>query len=134
MLRTARQLLQQETELEEIVQLVGYDSLGPEDRLTLETARSIREDFLQQNAFHEEDTFTSLNKQARILESILNLHTATKGALDKGAPADAALGLGVRDRIARAKYEPEAGLDAYINDVIKQTAAEIGALTGDADD
>jgi V/A-type H+-transporting ATPase subunit A len=134
MLKTAQRILQEETELEEIVQLVGYDSLGAEDRLTLETARSIREDFLQQNGFHEIDTYTSLDKQARILESILNMHTAAGDALKAGFPIDGILKLNVRDKIARTKYEPEDGMKDYTKDTAMQMSAEFSALTEDAND
>ena len=134
MLKTAQRILQEETELEEIVQLVGYDSLGPEDRLTLDTARSIREDFLQQNGFHETDMYTSLGKQARILESILNFHAAAGDALKAGVDFDRVLKLDVRDKIARIKYEPEDDVYDYANETAEQISAEIGALTEDADD
>jgi len=130
MLKSAQHILQEETELEEIVQLVGYDSLSPQDRLTMETARSIREDFLQQNAFHEVDTFASLEKQAKMLESILNLHAAASDALMEGTKIEPILKMDVRDKIARIKFEPEENVKRYILEVKKQIASEIGAMTG----
>jgi len=130
MIKAARRILQEETELEEIVQLVGYDSLGPEDRLTLETARSIREDFLQQNGFHEIDMYTSLDKQAMILDSILNMHGLAGDALKTGVDIEQILKLGVRDKIARIKYVPEDEVSQYVKETAVQTATEISALTG----
>jgi len=73
-------ILQEEAELEEIVRLVGVDALSPSDRLTLEAAKSIREDYLHQNAFHEVDTYTSLNKQYRMLKLILGFYYSGKKA------------------------------------------------------
>jgi len=128
MLMTVQRILQEETELEEIVQLVGYDSLSPQDRLTLETARSIREDFLQQNGFHEIDTYTSLEKQVAILESILDLHSAAGEALKDGVKIESILKMDVRDKIARIKYEPEEEIKGYIAEISKQITDEISAL------
>jgi len=133
-LKAAQRILQEETGLLEIVQLIGYDSLSPTDRLTLETARSIREDFLQQNAFHEIDMYTSLGKQARILESIFALHNSAGEALKAGMKIDRILELDVRDKIARIKFEPEDSLDEYVKNTNIQIAAEISALMGDSDD
>ena len=134
MLITARRILQEETELEEIVQLVGYDSLGAEDRLTLETARSIREDFLQQNAFNDTDMYTSPEKQAQMLEIILDMHEATGDALKKGAKIDRLLKLPAREMIARIKYEPEDSVDDHIKETGRLLTSEINALTEGADD
>jgi len=134
MLQNVQRILQEETELEEIVQLVGYDSLSPSDRVTLETARSIREDFLQQNSFHEVDTYTSLDKQSKILESILNLHSVTGEALKKGASINPILKLDVRDKIARIKFEPEEEVSRYVMEITRQTADEIRAITGETND
>ena len=134
MLKNVQRILQEETELQEIVQLVGYDSLSPQDRLKLETARSIREDFLQQNGFHEIDTYTSLDKQSKILESILKLHSAAVDSLKKGAKIDPILKLDVRDKIARIKYEPEENISGYVMELARQTSDDIRALTGDAND
>ncbi len=107
----AMALLQQESELEEIVRLVGKDSLSPSDRLVLEVARSIREDFLHQNAFHEVDTYTSLKKQARMLAVILHFHRAARSALEAGADIADIEKLPVRERVARLKYLTEEEVD-----------------------
>jgi V/A-type H+-transporting ATPase subunit A len=117
----AMALLEKEAELEEIVRLVGKDTLSPSDRLVLEVARSIREDFLHQNAFHEVDTYTSLARQAGMLSCILRFYRLAKAALDSGVAVGAVEGLAARDRIARMKYLPEAEALAGI----EQTRAEI---------
>ncbi len=100
-------VLQQEAELNEIVQLVGMDALSWKDRLTMEVARSIREDYLHQNAFDEVDTYTSLDKQFMMLRLILQYYEKGQQALDGGANLSDVLGLPVRDRIGRSKYIPE---------------------------
>jgi V/A-type H+-transporting ATPase subunit A len=109
---SALRLLQEEAELEEIVRLVGVDSLSARDRLVLETARSIREDFLHQNAFHEVDTYSSLRKQFLMLRAILLHHELARQAIDGGAPLEAVLALRVNETIARLKYHPESEIDA----------------------
>lgn len=106
-------ILQKEAELEEIVRLVGVDALSREDRLTLETAKSIREDFLQQNAFDERDTYTSQTKQYRLLQLILHFHDEAMKALGAGASLDRILSLPVREEIARAKLIPESDTAAF---------------------
>ncbi|MDO4485655.1 MAG: V-type ATP synthase subunit A [Bacillota bacterium] len=121
-------LLQLESELEEIVKLVGYDSLSPSDRLVLEAARSIREDYLQQNAFDEVDSYTSLNKQYRILSTVLAFYNESVNALDKGADASEILGLKVRERIARAKYIKEEETDAYIDETLAELKSSLDKL------
>ncbi len=111
-LRTeAMTLLQEEASLDEIVRLVGIDALSEKDRLKLEAAKSIREDYLQQNAFHEIDTYTSLNKQYKMLKLIVSFYREGERALDKGIYLKNILGLEVRDRIARSKYISEENLD-----------------------
>jgi V/A-type H+-transporting ATPase subunit A len=103
----AMSLLEQESELLEIVRLVGAEALSPQDRLALETARSIREDFLHQNAFHEIDTFTSMAKQYEMLKTILHFHKQALAAIDAGAETADIFKLAVREQIARAKYIPQ---------------------------
>jgi V/A-type H+-transporting ATPase subunit A len=103
----AMSLLEQESELLEIVRLVGAEALSPQDRLALETARSIREDFLHQNAFHEIDTFTSMGKQYEMLKTILHFHRQALAAIDAGAETADISKLAVREQIARAKYIPQ---------------------------
>jgi V/A-type H+-transporting ATPase subunit A len=109
----AMKLLQEEAELEEIARLVGVDSLSPKDRLILETTRSIREDFLHQNAFHEIDTYTSLNKQYRMLKCILLLHEKSLYALDNSVDIEKILKLKVKEDIANAKFIEEKELNKY---------------------
>ncbi|MEG0238099.1 MAG: V-type ATP synthase subunit A, partial [Clostridium sp.] len=104
----AMALLQEEANLQEIVRLVGIDALSEGDRLKLEIAKSIREDYLQQNAFHEVDTYTSLEKQHKMLKLILQFKKEADRALEAGVYLDKILSQDViRDRIARAKYIPE---------------------------
>ncbi|MGI6082510.1 MAG: V-type ATP synthase subunit A [Limnochordia bacterium] len=119
-------LLQQEASLEEIVRLVGTDALSPEDRLVLEAAKSIREDFLYQNAFHETDTYTSLDKQIKMLEVILTWYHEARAALNEEVRLERLLSLPVREHIARAKYleeNDEAAFATLLTDIKKQVAA-----------
>jgi len=121
-------LLQKEAELEEIVRLVGKDTLSAQDRLVLEVARSIREDFLHQNAFHEVDTYTSLTKQAAMLEAILRFYALGQAALARGVQVDAIERVAVRDRIARMKYLAEAEAAATIAATCAELERELTAL------
>lgn len=128
----AMRLLQEEDSLQEIVRLVGIDALSTSDRLVLEVARSIREDFLHQNAFHEVDTYTSLNKQYRMLKLILMFYHEAQKALEKGALFSDIEKHPVRERIARAKYIEESNMHLFdeIEEEIKramQDLAEGGA-------
>jgi V/A-type H+-transporting ATPase subunit A len=126
----AMALLEKEAELEEIVRLVGRDSLSPGDRLVLEVARSLREDYLHQNAFHEVDTYTSMRKQALMLAAILRFYRYARAALERGVDIAAIEGLAVRDRIARLKYLPEdeaAAGAATVGDEIEQQLENPGA-------
>ncbi|MDI3535066.1 MAG: V/A-type H+/Na+-transporting ATPase subunit [Thermosediminibacterales bacterium] len=110
----AMKLLQEEAELQEIVRLVGIDALSIKDRLTLETTKSIREDYLHQNAFHDVDTYASLKKQYNMLKLILMFHEQAQKALDAGASFKDIVDLPVREKIARAKYIPEDRIDEII--------------------
>lgn len=121
-------LLQVESELEEIVKLVGYDSLSPSDRLILEASRSIREDYLQQNAFDDTDAYTSLNKQYRILKTVLTFYNESVNALEKGVDVSDILKLEVRERIARAKYVKEDEIGAYIDETTAQLTKDLDEL------
>jgi V/A-type H+-transporting ATPase subunit A len=105
--REAMALLQHEAELQEIVRLVGLDALSARQRMTLETAKSLREDFLYQSAFHEVDTYCSMPKQYRILKLILAFHQAALAAMERGLALDRILQLPVRERIVRARLMPE---------------------------
>ncbi|NLD59402.1 MAG: V-type ATP synthase subunit A [Clostridiales bacterium] len=128
MRREALRLLQQEAELNEIVRLVGVDALSWKDRLTLEVTRSIREDYLHQNAFDEVDTYTSLKKQMRMLGLILSYHNLGQEALAKGAPLSKVANLPVRERIGRAKYIREDALSEF--DAIEaELGDQMGSLT-----
>ena len=125
----AIQILQEEAELEEIVRLVGADSLSAKDRLTLETAKSIREDFLHQNAFHETDTFTSIAKQGRMLRLIRDFYRLGLNALTSGADFSQLINLPVREKIGRSKYIAEEDM-AQFDAVAAQLKREIRALNG----
>lgn len=110
-------LLQDESELQEIVNLVGMDALSAPDRLKLETARAIREDYLHQNAFDPTDTYTSLKKQVLMMRAILLCYDKSLAALDKGANIDLLAGMQVRERIGRFKYEEEEKADQEFNSI-----------------
>jgi len=109
----AMRLLQEEAELEEIARLVGIDTLAPQDRLILESARSIREDFLHQNAFHEIDTYTSPVKQYRMLKVIMDFHAVCLKRIEDGADMNRLFALSVKEEIARMKYIPEDKIDKF---------------------
>ncbi len=126
--RQALALLQKEAELEEIVRLVGKDTLSAEDRLILEAARSLREDYLHQNAFHDIDTYSSLKKQALMLMVVLFFYEQAQAALVKGADIARIERLPVRERIARMKYLSEAELDEAIRALREQIAADSKGL------
>lgn len=111
--RRAMRILQQEAELEEIVRLVGVDALSAKDQLTMEVARSIREDYLHQNAFHEIDTYTSLNKQLALLRNVLAFEDVASALLEKGMEIQKVLDLQVRERIAQAKFIPERNMEEF---------------------
>ena len=116
-------LLQEESELNEIVQLVGMDALSAPDRLKLEAARSIREDFLHQNAFHETDTYSSLKKQHMMMRLILSCYEESERALEEGADVNDLVKLAVREPIGRFKYTEEQDLDhafTEIQDVLRE--------------
>jgi len=107
----AMTLLEQESQLAEIVRLVGADALSPRDRLALETARSIREDYLHQNAFHKVDTFTSMEKQYEMLRTVLHFHHQGLEAIEAGVDTADIFKVAVREDIARAKYIPQEEMD-----------------------
>ncbi|MEG1687786.1 MAG: V-type ATP synthase subunit A, partial [Angelakisella sp.] len=121
-------VLQVESELEEIVKLVGYDSLSAGDRLTLEAARGIREDFLQQNSFDETDTYSSLQKQHGMLALVLKFYHEAQEALAAGASINAIFGLAVREKLARAKSIPENQFMDYLSEVSAELEAEMKKL------
>lgn len=110
--REFMKLLQIEAELEEIVRLVGVEALSPSDRLKLEVARSIREDYLMQSAFDDIDTYTSLKKQLKMMQLIKAFYDLGQQALDQGVAIQQIIELPVRERIAKAKFIPESEFDA----------------------
>ena len=119
-------ILQDEARLDEIVRLVGMDALSPRDRLTMEAAKSVREDYLHQNSFHEVDTYTSPKKQFQMLKLIVDFYYQSLRALDRGADADDILAIPCREQIGRAKYVKEEDcemLDKLHDDMIKQFSA-----------
>ncbi len=120
-------LLQKEAELEEIARLVGVETLPASDRIVLETARSIREDFLHQNAFHEEDTYTSFAKQRAMLKLIMAMDREMRAAHEHGVPVQQLFQLPVRGEIARAKYTPEQEL-TRIHELEKHASAQVEEL------
>ena len=128
--RNMMALLQEEAELEEVVKMVGMDALSPGDRLKLEAARSIREDFLHQNSFHEIDTYTSLKKQYRMMKLVLGFYEQCTEALEQGAPIQGLLSMEVREQIGRYKYTPEEDLDVQYEAVKKKLASEIAGQIG----
>lgn len=121
-------LLQKESELNEIVRLVGIDSLSPQDRLTMETTRMIREDFLQQNAFVDTDAYTSFSKQFGLLNMILEYHRQGKAALIAGADMNKLFQVTARDRISRAKDVDQSEYEKIYGDIMKEMTAQINAL------
>ena len=126
-------LLQDEAELEEIVKMVGMDALSAGDRLKMEAARSIREDFLHQNSFHEVDTYSSLKKQYLLMKLVVAYYEQGVEALEKGANIQDLVKLDVREKIGRFKYVLEKNLDEEYKAVLEQLAKEISNITGKED-
>ena len=129
----AMRILSVENELEEIVQLVGVDALSPSERLTLEAARSVREDFLQQNAFEDGDSYTSLDKQYRLIKLILSFYKKSGDALKRGADIEKIAELPVRERIGRAKSVAPEKYVSEFEDIDREISAELAALTDKED-
>ena len=129
----AMKVLQEESGLSEIVRLVGMDALSPADRVTMETAKIIREDYLHQNAFHETDTFTSLKKQRAMLEMIRAFYVAAGDAVARGADVEETLHIPAREKIGRAKYLPESEAEGDIRAIIAEIKAETAAAAEEAE-
>ena len=132
----AMAILQRESELEELVRLVGMESLSAGDRLLMEVARMFREDFLHQNAFDEIDTYTSLDKQFRLLDLILHYNDEAEKALDAGAELDKVLGVEAIEDIARAKFIPPEEMEQFDEleeDIAEQINSTIPAGAGQQD-
>jgi len=121
-------ILQEEAELDEIVRLVGIDALSAKDRVTMEVARSIREDYLHQDAFHEVDTYSTLDKQFRMLKLILTYYHMAQNAVKKNVDLKALFGLPVREKIGRAKYVPTDRIDQEYGGIEKDLAEQMDAL------
>jgi V/A-type H+-transporting ATPase subunit A len=121
------EILHDESELNEIVKLVGMDALSAGDRLKMETARSIREDFLHQLAFHEVDTYTSLKKQLYMIRLILEYYDESLAAAEKGADVETLSELAVREKIGRFKYIHEDNIDSEFEKISREIVAEAHA-------
>ena len=121
----AMSILQVESELQEIVRLVGMDALSPADRLTMETAKSIREDFLQQNAFVDEDAYSAYAKQFRLLDMVLEFDVQCREALKQGADVEALFAIPVREKIGRAKMADAKSFGADYDAMIAEMKQEI---------
>ena len=126
-------LLQEEAELNEIVQMVGMDALSAPDRLKMEAARSIREDFLHQNSFHEVDTYTSLEKQYLMMKLVLKFYEEGVEALNKGAEVNGLIKMEVRERIGRFKYTLNDDIQKEYDAITRELAAEIANQLGKED-
>ena len=126
-------LLQEEAELDEIVKMVGMDALSPTDRLKMEAARSIREDFLHQNSFHEIDTYTSLRKQYLMMKLVLAFYEEASEALTKGASMQILISMEVRERIGRYKYTLDADIETEYEKILNELHTEIAGAFGKED-
>lgn len=126
-------LLQEEAELEEIVKMVGMDALSPIDRLKMEAARSIREDFLHQNSFHDVDTYTSLRKQFLMMKLVLAFYEESKKALEQGVSVQGLIKMDVREKIGRFKYVENENIETEYEAVKEELAREISNLFGKED-
>jgi V/A-type H+-transporting ATPase subunit A len=124
----AMELLQKEAELQEIVQLVGSDALPEDQQLTLEIARMVREYFLQQNAYHEVDTFCPMDKQYKLLKAITAWGDKAQNALEAGAPIEDIMKLKSKDELAKAKFEKD--FDRVLEEITKSMEEEFAKLRG----
>ena len=128
----ALRLLQEEASLDEIVRLVGVDALSAKDRMILETAKSIREDYLHQDAFHEVDTFASLTKQYKMLKLILDCHELALKAIDEDIEIDDILELSAREAVSRCKYIEESNLSKF-DDLYNDMSSQINSLIAEGE-
>jgi V/A-type H+-transporting ATPase subunit A len=124
----AMALLQQEDELRETVRLVGLDALSSQDRIAMETARSLREDFLQQFAFHDIDTYTSIKKQYLMLKTVLSYYDVCLEALKEEISLDSLISLSVREDIAKMKYVPEEDIEKERDKISRKSKKEVDEL------
>ena len=127
-------LLQEEASLNEIVKMVGMDALSPQDRLKMETARSIREDFLHQNSFDEIDTYTSIQKQFYMQKLVYQFYEQSSKALKEGANINDIVAMDVREEIGRYKYTEEANIEQQYNKVHEDLVREVSSLIGKEED
>ena len=127
-------LLQKEAELQEIVQLVGADALPPRERGTLEVARMIREDFLQQNAYHEIDSFCSLEKQYLMAKAILQWYDGAREAIERGIGIDKLERMQIKDAMARMKYVPNEGFKDKYDEIQRAMKDEFEVLIKNAEE
>jgi V/A-type H+-transporting ATPase subunit A len=127
-------LLQDESTLQEMVQLIGEDALSAPDRLKMEAARSIREDLLQQNAFMEEDTYTSLHKQYMLMKLVMSFYDICGQALEKGADINKLIAMDVREPIGRFKYTAEKDVDARFKEIEQKLVQEVDTITAQKED
>jgi V/A-type H+-transporting ATPase subunit A len=125
----ALETLQKESELQEIVQLVGVDALPEREKAVLDVARMLREDYLQQSAYDEVDTYTSIQKQARMLRAILRFGDLEQEAIGKGATVATLQKLPVRTKLSRMKWIPEAETQTAFDELERETDLAVGALT-----
>ena len=130
----AMHILQEEAELQEIVRLVGQDALSPADRLTMETAKMIREDFLQQNAFIDEDAYSSYLKQFRLLDMVLQYDTVCREAIGAGADMNKLFNIPARERIGRAKMVPQDEVVKTYDGIIEEMKAEVAEIAEGGED
>jgi len=130
----AMALLQQEDELRETVRLVGLDALSSQDRIAMETARSLREDFLQQFAFHPIDTYTSIKKQYLMLKTVLSYYDVSLEALKKEISLDSLISLSVREDIAKMKYIPEEDIEKEREKISRKLKKEVDGLINRTED
>ena len=130
----AMSILQEESELLEIVRLVGQDALSANDRLTMETAKMVREDFLQQNAFVDDDAYSSYAKQYRLLDTILKYDEYAREALVKGAEIDRLFKIGAKEKIGRAKMIPQDRFEDEYDAIVAEMKAQIDEATAGGED
>ena len=131
----AMSLLEEEDQLKEIVRLVGIDALSKEERMVMETSKSLREDFLHQNSFHEIDTYASMDKQVKMLRNILTFHRLGMAALSRGALLRELINMPIREEIARMRYVEEKELPKLdeLEDRIKDELSKLTASGGEED-
>ena len=123
------QILQEENKLMEIVKLIGSDVLPDDQKLSIETARVIRVGFLQQNAYHQDDTYVPLQKQLKMMQVILHLHRRAQGLVAAGVPLSRITGTGLFDKVVRIKYEVPNDQLQKLDDMIGEIDTELDALS-----